>query len=380
MTKVGFLLPRSTVYPLIGVDLLGAFSLFIKEILSEHKIEICSDNIGFGLDEAEVYSKNEKILLEQNADIVFAFVDGRVAEMLEPLYNAVGKILVLVNMGTHYPAKLNSPSNIMHLSYNIGFHSYLTGKLAAADKNTKAIFSTSYYDGGYLHCHAMVNAFLQQGGNIMYNFISHFKAAEFSIDPLTAAIGEHDTPTLLSVYSGDIAPSFYNAISALQQKKEIVLYASPMMLDTQLKKNLAEDLTIKNVQGYTAWSPDIKLEENKNFVQLIESSLARETSMFHLLGWEAGLLLKTILPLLPAKSNHVITALENAHLNSPRGILHFDKDYNEIFTTPWLVNISDQFRCSVSAYESDSAQERTNYIATKPTDAASGWRNTYLCS
>ena len=83
----------------------------------QNEIAIVTENIGFGLDDEEVYSKNEKLLLAENVDVVVAFIDGKCAEMLTPLYAATGKILLLVNMGAHYNFDVQPSPNIIHHTF-----------------------------------------------------------------------------------------------------------------------------------------------------------------------------------------------------------------------------------------------------------------------
>jgi branched-chain amino acid transport system substrate-binding protein len=88
---------------------------------------------------------------------VIVFADESIQEMLEPLFTASNKILLMVNMGAGYPDNWQSaPTTITH-SLNFCWHAALSGTLAAkANKNV--INAISYYDGGYRQCFSMLNA------------------------------------------------------------------------------------------------------------------------------------------------------------------------------------------------------------------------------
>ena len=92
--------------------------------------------------------------------------------------NAAGKLLVITNAGAHYPPTGTTYNNTLFHSLNHNLYSFMTGRLCGNDTK-KAIAATSYYDGGYQHCHAMATAYTTAGGDIQFNFVSHYKKQEF---------------------------------------------------------------------------------------------------------------------------------------------------------------------------------------------------------
>jgi branched-chain amino acid transport system substrate-binding protein len=380
--KIGFLLPRSTVYPLIGFDFLDGFKSFLQHLQKQDEIAIITENIGFGLDEEEVYSKNEKLLLADNVDVVVAFVDGRCAEMLTPLYTATGKILILVNMGAHYNFDDQLSPNIIHHTYNTAFNTWLTGQLAAIEENKKAAMATSFYDGGYLQCFTMVNSFMQNGGQITSNFVSHFKPEEFDITPLKSYL-ENDTATtaLLCLYSGDVSHLMYQALSNLQQTLQLNLYLSPMMLDEFAKQKIAGNIDIKNAKGYTTWHSSLPNENNIIFKKQFTALSSREASIFAMLGWEAGILVNEIIQLKPQNTaSTIVQALQNKELASPRGWIKLDAETNHTYSPSYLFSNSGNFNLSVENTFSNTEEEKKKFIQIRPDANHSSWRNTYLCS
>ncbi|NOT50056.1 MAG: ABC transporter substrate-binding protein [Chitinophagaceae bacterium] len=379
--KTGFLLPRSTVYPAIGYDFLDGCKSFLQH--AGLPANIITDNIGFGLDEKEVYSKNEAMLLSHNADVVVAFVDGRCADMLQPLYTATGKILLLVNMGAHYPDILSSPSPVIEHSFNTAFNSWLTGQLAADEKNSSSIMATSYYDGGYLNVYAMVSKYQQRGGIINYNYISHFKQEDFS----TATLQEYlktnpEEKSMLCLFSGDVSHLMYKAMMELQQQRELKLYVSPMMLDETLQDVLGDDFTIKNVKGHTSWVSSLDNENNRLFKKRFTEYGGKKPGIFSLLGWETGIILEQIQKLFAEgiKGTALTEKLKSIQFDSPRGWLKIDRQTQQTYSPAYLVSVAGNFDLVIEACLENSEDERQKFYTEKPEGAASGWRNTYLCS
>jgi branched-chain amino acid transport system substrate-binding protein len=381
MMKIGFLLPRSTVYPLISFDFLDGFKSYLEKEGIADKFDIKSENIGFGLDEAEVYSKNEELLLKENVEIVIAFIDGRSAEMLQPLYAATGKILLLVNMGAHYAYDAAVAPSTIHHTFDVAFNSRLTGKLAAAN-HKEAVLATSYYDGGYLQCFAMASRFIQGGGAIAFNFIGHYQPKSFTIAPLEEFLQTAATDTLLCLSSGDVSHLLYEGLSYLQEKRDLHLFVSPMMVEESLKAKLKDDFTIRNVKGYTAWHSGIDNKFNQVFKEEFHRHSGRQASIFALLGWETGTLLKE-LQLASAngiKGQAAVKQLKQMVFESPRGWLKFDEETNQTYSPSFLIAARDNFSLTIEDCIEDTDAERKNFILEKPEGAASGWRNTYLCS
>lgn len=383
MLKTGFLLPRSTVYPLIGHDFLDGFRSYFSDDASGEEPFITTANIGFGTDEAEVYAKNEDLLLKENVDIVVAFIDGRSAEMIEPLFTATGKILLLVNMGAHYSAESALSGTTISHSFDVAFNSWLTGKLASDSDHPQAIFATSYYDGGYLQGFCMATRYLKDGNSITNNFVSHFKKELFTTEALELYLKEHsEVDTLLCLFSGDTSPMMYRALSGMQQKRNLNLYVSPMMLDESLKTEWADEVSINNVKGFTAWNSQLDNAFNKKFKDQFQLFSGREPGIFSLLGWEAGVIIHEIEKLYQKGTEGILAVkdLVEMELNSPRGWLKFDKKTRQTYSPSQLVSVQGNFHNVIEDTLTDLNDERKAFFESKPVGAASGWRNTYLCS
>jgi branched-chain amino acid transport system substrate-binding protein len=380
--KTGFLLPRSTVYPLIAFDFLDGFKSFAKS--KGWATDIKTDNIGFGIDEKEVYSKTEAMLLNEGADVVVLFAGGRYFEILAPLFTATGKLLLLVNMGDFLPEALSSPATVIEHTFNVAFNAGLTGKLAAKEsKAPGAVVCTSYYDGGYLNVFAMVNRFLAEGGTVAHNYISHFEEKNYSIGQVEEYLaGNPDSNNLLCIYSADVAPFIYNSFSLLQQQYKNNLYVSPMMLDESLKAKLKNDFCINDTKGFTAWLPALHNEGNRLFTEQFTHTTGKAPGIFSLLGWESGLLVKEMEMLMAQghRNLDIIEAIKEREFESPRGWMKLDKETQQTYSPSLLASVSGNFDIQCEEIWNDIEAERLSFNRSKPAGATSGWRNTYLCS
>lgn len=384
MIRTGILMPRSTLYPALGLDILNGIKQYLKQAGIFDEIKLLTDNIGFGTDEAEIYAKAEKMLLQEDVYLVILCADSRIAEMLQPLFTATNKLLLVVNFGANFPESWQpAPTTIIH-SLNFCLHTYLTGTLAAKEINKQAANVISYYDGGYRQCYTMLQAHQANAGVPKFNHITHLKLQEFTLQPLQDFLEANtDVQTLLCLFAAEQAEKFYNEITLLQKKFNLTLYVSPMMLDVGLKASVAEAFSIQNVKGYAPWHPALKNKHNDLFTQVLNASGNTAVNYFSLLGWETGLILEQIYRQFAAGKNNVVEVVKQLTqivFNSPRGWVKIDPLSHNTYGPAWLLSVNDNMEVRVEAELENIETAWADLKAVEmPPGESSSWRNTYLC-
>src|SRR4051812_42861830 len=101
--NIGILYPRSKVHSGLAFDFLDGLKTFLKQQELTDKIRFTTESIGFGAMEKEVYERAEKLLMIDGVDVLLAYVDQRVTAILQPLFYASGKLVILINPGANYP-------------------------------------------------------------------------------------------------------------------------------------------------------------------------------------------------------------------------------------------------------------------------------------
>jgi branched-chain amino acid transport system substrate-binding protein len=381
MPAIGILLPGSTLYPSIGVDFSQGFRSFFKchgmNDLALHNVPI-----GYGLNENDIYKEAEKFLLTDDVDVVIACVEDSMAKKLSPLFAAAGKLLIITNAGANYPGSSTSFTNTLFHSLNDSLYSFMTGQLCSRlPENKKAIMATSYYDAGYQHCHAMVNAHEMGGGEICFNFISQFSKEAFSISSLAAFIQNNQAiNTLLCLYSGDMARCFYEHITALQQQHNLQLFGSPMLFDSTPGDFAAGKPFVKYIKGYIGWTPTLPNLQNQDFIAYHKKQFNREANLFSLQGWETALLVYNYLQQQASGASvmEAVAQLQQQPLQSPRGNLRLN-DHYAVTAPAYLVSATDALNIQVEETVEDTSRAWKEMMAQVPDAAFSTWQNTYLC-
>jgi branched-chain amino acid transport system substrate-binding protein len=377
--KVGMLFPMSNVYPGMGADFIDGLNAFLKHKQQLDNITLVKEGIGFGGTEKDVYLKAEQLLIRDDVDILLAYIDEKVAEVLYPLSLATGKLIFVINPGANYPANWIAQPAVIRLNLQHAFLCWLTGAWATEQPVSNAALATSYYDCGYLHAAAMVNRFMQAGGNMQFNFINNKPESNgFSIEELTGFLkGQNTCNNLLCIFDESPAALFYEQLALYPGSRSLQLFVSPMMLQPKALHAIADPAPY-TVNGYLQWNRESENADNLLFLR----SCSRPVSIFSLLGWETALVLEKIAAqgeITPANGEALVQYLKNNTLQSPRGALELDSE-TQCYLAPAVRYSLHAGSTTASIKVEEDIKSKWKTFSSAPIDGAvTGWTNTYLC-
>lgn len=377
---IGVLLPRSTDYPTMGFDLLDGLRIKLNcEGISD--IRFVPENIGFGEDKKEVYAKAEKLLLQDEADIIVAYLSPVNAALLHPLLEAAGKQLIVLDAGMNFPSEAPG-ANVVHISLQ-GLHaSYFSGK-KAGENNNKVIMATSFYDGGYRGPWAYNRGVQDAGGTIVGNYVAHYKESEFTIAPFLEAVNRNIDSSVAACFSTYLSSLFINSLHGQNRTlQQLDFHCSSYMFEEQIASSYT--LPAGRFYAYTPWVSTLDNPNNIIFTEEILERKDKKANIFHLLGWEAGIVAAYLLQQPQRSKVSLKELLAGWSYESPRGKVtlhpetHFSFAplyYAEMSQTPGEgVNVS-----ILDKLEIDAA-EHLRMMNDQPTGVTSGWFNHYLCT
>jgi len=381
--KIGVLYPRSKAHAGMMPDFMDGLKTALQLHQLSPGVQLTSESIGFGGQDKEVYEKAEKLLLLESVDLLVAYVDLRVLELLKPLLFSSGKLVIIVNPGANYPDNWVPQPNIVQLTLQHGFSCWLTGKIAAQQNKINAAMVTTFYDCGYLHTAAMVKSFMKEGGKITYNHVNNQLYDDtFDIKPLTDhLISDATTNCLLCVFDSLPASLFYSRLNNYDGAAGLHLFVSPMMLEEQALGGMKDGFNFP-IDGYLSWHASLENSANKDFIDNYLEQTKRTASAFSLLGWETALILKELFLNDERQFSDgaaMVAKLSMGTINSPRGKMKLDIETN-FFVAP-------VYKCSLLQHSSElllekeelSEQGWVEFTADPFQGASSGWTNTYLC-
>lgn len=377
--RIGILLPRSTDYPAMGFDLLdGLRSRLAYD--SNEEIKVIPENIGFGEDKKHIYAKTEKLLLQDEVDCVVAYLSPGNAAVIYPLMETAGKPLIVLDPGMNYPNDVPG-KGALHISLQ-GIHSsYLSGKKAAEDQSN-VIIATSFYDGGYSGPGAYAKGTEDGGGTIVHNFISHYKESEFSVQPFMEAVREKQGARIAACFSTYLASLFMNNLSAEQLPEKMEFYCSSFMAEEQTITSY--NLPTAKFYAYIPWASSLDHEANAVFKQTILQQKNKVANVFHLLGWEAGMVCARLFAGKGSRDEVIGEILQNWFYESPRGKVMFHPEtrttYGPLYFAEMQKDDNDRTGIRIHNKVEIAAEEHMKVLQDQPEGISSGWFNNYLCT
>ncbi len=381
--KLGVLYPRSKEHPGMMVDFVDGIKTALKHKQLDQKIQLVLESIGFGGVEKEVYEKAEKLLELEGVDMLVAFVDLRILEILRPLMLTTGKMLMAVNPGANYPDNWLPQKNILNLTLQHGFLCWLSGKQAAQMNKINAALVTTFYDCGYKHTAAMIKGFVEGGAEITHNHVNNQKYDDaFEIRPLTSFLSSNqDTDTLLCVFDSYPAYLFYSRLNEYKEASNLHLFVSPMMLENKALEKIADGFTF-SINGYKPWHASLTNKDNIDFLESLLEQTKSPATVFSLLGWESAEVVEQIF--LNSNEDYTNSAAITAKLaegiiNSPRGGLRLDTKTNYFIAPVCKCSISQNSATLLTEWMDIPEKEWAGFVDIPAEGVSSGWMNTYLC-
>jgi branched-chain amino acid transport system substrate-binding protein len=382
MQTIGILLPRSTYYETIGFDLYEGLRSGLKQ-LGRTDVRIVSENIGFGADKQQCYRSAEKLLLEENVDLVIAYIGHRTAQLLRPLFLAANKMLIVLDAGANLPHEWSACPNIFYHSLHNALGAWHIAKEAVDNGYKNAGMVTGYYDGGYLHTHSLSKSFEAAGGTICFNHATGYKDTDFTMEPLKNHLEQYPDSALLSLFSGDFVQWYFKGIKNLFEHKNIPIYLPPFAFEeTMLSQAVYPS---NNIKGIAAWSKKIDTEANITFIETITET-GRTANLFSLLSWESATIALKVLELTEIhkkNTSKIATDLQQFKFESPRGSIYFDSKTNISISPFYKATLipTEEGMCEVQL-EGEATEVFENFVKLTNEDLnnnTSAWYNSYVC-
>jgi branched-chain amino acid transport system substrate-binding protein len=155
---------------------------------------------------------------------------------------------------------------------------------------------------------------------------------------------------------------------------KLPFYCGPFMGEEQM---LAQALWPRGeFHVVMPWATGIDNPAQASFIEIIQKEKNKQANIFHLLGWEAGIVAAQIV-------KNDIGSLKGWSYDSPRGLVTIHPDTQHTYAPLYETTIegNEQGNCKVIVREmiNISAEEHQRVLADKPEGMVSGWKNNYLC-
>ncbi|MES2655794.1 MAG: ABC transporter substrate-binding protein [Bacteroidota bacterium] len=378
--NIGLLLPQSNMYPLVGNDLNTGLRLGVNN--QEH-MELFMEDIALGVSQELVIEKARKLILQYNTDIVICMVGQHLAEPLAELFNQSKKILFILTLGENLHLYPTFSPYVYYISFELWRSMWAIGAHIGEQPAKNVAVLTSLYDSGYLMPFAFNKGLEHKGGKLVY---THLVSPQTNVETdkhlfLKNFIASGADAIMINCSSKNAIDLWRNYIE-FTELENIPLYGSPFSVADYLLTEHSS--SVNNTYAGTAWSTALELPQNKQFVDLYTEETDNIPSPFALLGYEAGIFIKTIIEnSLGEKLTPKLIAekIQTAQIISPRGKLIINKQNNYISSTHFLTRVSEmdgQFIQEIIKELNPVEKEQEMEDELKST-IYSGWKNPYMC-
>jgi branched-chain amino acid transport system substrate-binding protein len=372
-TRIGFLLPRSTDYPSMGFDILDAFRIHLQ-LLGIENLKLVTENIGFGDDQQLCYAKAEKLLLEDDVQLLIAYSGVLNAEPLYQLAQSSGRAFLFLDAGMQMPSEDRMPNN-WFLSLQGIDASFRLGLLAAQGKRN-VLMASSFFDAGYRGSLFNVQGINNMEGKVSGNYVSTHKISDFSIDRYLELLNENTPEVVMANFSIYLTELF---MKELKEKGSMAtpfpFYCSPFMAEETILTKC--DFPTGVFHTIVPWATSLENEAQFFFLKNIQEQKNKVANLFHLLGWEAAVVAVRLL-------NDGPQSLANWSFDSPRGKVIFDAEtqtsYAPLYQGMIVSDADGKCRLKIDEKLEVTQQEHHERYTQKLEEIHSGWKNNFFCT
>lgn len=375
--KVGVLLPKSDMFPRLAIDFINGLKLvFNQNVEPKVNTKFLIESVGNATD-SSLLERIERMLLQDEVDVVTCFCSYFMLDQMITIANSYRKPIVHVTLGARVLKPSHVSPYVLHVSLNLCQTSYLSGQYAAEKHGKSGAFLSSFYDGGYQLLESFFQGFIDQGGQVVYNYVSPMDYKSETFDTMVEGLKQGKPEVIITVFSykegnkvlAKLAQSEFNSTPII---------AIPLMTD---ESNYCDFELPNNFFSMASWAFEEENELMNQFKLSVQNNYGELPNIFVLLGDEVALVLKYCIQNeneIPSKIGDYFT---NKTLFTPRGELRFST-YNESIPHYYKlrrlgVNEGKYQNAVVEVLDSSFSDILYKKMEDLP---YTGWKNPYICT
>jgi branched-chain amino acid transport system substrate-binding protein len=354
----------------MGFDMLEAVRCYLRSHGNEN-VTFFTENIGFGEDHSFNYARAEKLVIQDEVDLLIAYSNSTNAEPLYKFATALQKPVIILDAGMQSLEEMPPPF-CYHISLQ-GLHACRIAGHMAGEGKRKVLMATSFYDGGYRGPWSYDRGLSEAGGSVCGNYVSGYKTAEFNIDNYIGIVKQAEPASVAACFSSYLAELFFKHLSERRTEvADLPFYCSPFMAEEALLAKC--DFPGGDFYTVVPWASSLVNEQQEQFKQCIGEN--KTVNIFHLLGWEAGIVAAEIF-------KNGIQSLKGFSYHSPRGevVIHplTQHSYSSLYRGRIIADSNGKCTLGITEKINVEASDHITIMEDKPGAIVSGWKNNYLC-
>lgn len=362
--KIGVLLPQSKEFPTMGKEFING----LKLSLFQNDYNFIVEGIGFGNNTEQITNSIQKLINQEDVDITTGILGHKGLTTILDFVEGMEEPFLYSDFGATKPLDLSNRKNIYCNSLDLYKATSLLGQYFLNNNLLNIGTSTCYYESGYGFLEAIQNSiYKNKKGQFSGHFITPLHPRENEADLMKEFVSATNPDALFAFHNGIYAKEHASYLQNNEINKSTPLYTLPFTIDNKILQQFPK--IFDQTRCVSSWFTNSKNEENQNFTSLYKERYNKTPSIFSVLGYENGLLIKNFL------GN--INNFSNAEIIGPRGPLNVNKTTNRTDIKQLLWELSwDGNTYKIKCLEELDYQMAIDFLNS---DQDNGWHNAYLC-
>jgi len=381
--KIGFLSPYSGVYPYYAQHLMAGMLLGIYPgAIKKNEIQFIPVYTKMGDPKSVLEATNRLVFFDQ-VDIVSGLINYHSIPDILTVIERHNKIGFFFDSGEYIPWFDYLSPRIFYSSQQIWQSQYAMGYWAGKEYGDGGMMIATIYEAGYHITSTFHKGFHDAcGGRLRTHVIAHDKGNPMAMDMagFFDVIKKDPPPFVHAIFVGNQGNEFLTAWKNSGFHKHIpLIVVENMAYDDMLEDAAGLDLELISAG---TWGYADENSRNARFVKRFEANGGQKANIFGLLGYEAGLALKELRPLLQKKEmNKVAELLQKEPVIGPRGERNFFPSSGFALPTIDILSVKTSANKIFKTVISQGKGLRFDAENFKEIHegCVSGWQNPYMC-
>lgn len=381
--NLGFLTPYSGVYPFYSAHLMTGWMVGMGlDPARQRTVQILPEFTRGGGPKATTEAA-KKLLFFNQADVLSGLISYRSLPSLMPVVETQRKLGFFFDMGELIPDHSAISPDMFYASHQIWQSEYALGQWAQKRFGNAGHIVMPLYESGYHLANAFQQGAFSAGAQELRVTILPDNPGNTSAMDLTeffAEIERNPPPYVHAIFVGDMGTRFLHAWKESRFHKKVPL----TIVETMAYEDILDDVKHLELELFSAltWMKEDERKENKLFVKTFESKAQQPANIYGLMGYEAGLVWKELLPYAQTGDwDKVKAQLRTNTIRGPRGEKGFHPSSGlglpvsnivKLHTTTLKIN-----KIILDQGEGIRHDDASLQIIHK--ENVSGWLNPFLC-
>jgi hypothetical protein len=322
---VGFLTPYSGIYPYYAQHLFTGWLLGMGlDPVHQRTIQFVQAYTEMGgITASEAAAR--KLLFFDRVDILSGLISYKSIPGIIPLIEKQKQPAFFFDMGEYIPYFPYLSPDVFYASHQVWQSQYALGRWAQSTFGSGGHIIATVYETGYHLNNSFQQGVVSAGGNELQLTVLPFDPNDphkMELDSFFAQLAKQPPPYVHAIICGSLGNRFLQKWIQSGFHKKIPL----LVFETMAYDDILEDIRNVNFELYSSqlWMREDENKVNRKFVQSFEHIAKQPANIYSLMGYEAGMVWKELLPYASKKDwDKVKQQLRDGIINGPRGEKNF---------------------------------------------------------